>query len=100
MCEQSRECQKISNVHVCVQRTMDDQNVQQEDSNAEGMAKGKSAKGILKGKTKAKKRTGQRAVLSESRDLTDTEGSIQTRKHKRSESETDSLSDTEEPKAK
>ena len=32
---------------------MDDQNIQQ-DSNTEGMTKGKSAKGMSKGKTKAK----------------------------------------------
>ena len=61
MCKQSRECRKISNVHVCI--AMDDQNIQQEDSNTEGMTKGKSAKGMSKGKTKAKKRGGQRAVL-------------------------------------
>lgn len=29
---------------------MDDQNIQQEDSNTEGMTKGKSAKGMSKGK--------------------------------------------------
>ena len=48
-----------------------------------GMSKGKSAKGMSKGKTKAKKHGRQRAVLSsESSDLTDTEGSMSTCTHK------------------